>query len=161
MLRFRVPFSQASRLVQSRRTVVTTVASVPITPTLTVHQGSALRLVVDESFQDVHVCIETKWNDFVESWSNLDEELASHVQCTAADNGVSFTFGKDLANRSNNLAIKFFVPEHFDVSVKGPKMNLSLHNKVCIHQASHSDNKRLNSYTPTAVRKSIDNGSRW
>jgi hypothetical protein len=131
MLRLRVPFSQVSRLVQSRRTVATTVASVPIIPTLTVHQGSALRLVVDESFQDVQVSIETKWNDFVESWSNLDEESASHVQCTASDNEVSFTFGKDLASRSNSLAIKFFVPEHFDVSVKGPKMNLSLQNKVC------------------------------
>lgn len=137
MLRLRVPFSQVSRLVQSRRTVATIGASVPITPTLTVHQGSALRLVIDESFQDVQVSIETKWNDFVESWSNLDEESTSHVQCTASDKEVSFTFGKDLSSRSNNLAIKLFVPEHFDVSVKGPKMNLSLQNKVCTPNASH------------------------
>lgn len=101
----------------------------PLTPVpLKVSQGSSLRLEIKECFKDVNILVETKWEDFVSIASN--QENMPHAEVLSNEQGVSLSLSKDIKNSADILTLHILIPEHFDLSIKGPKMRLKLQNKV-------------------------------
>lgn len=93
-------------------------------------QGSVLRLNIDESVKNVQVIIETKWDEEVEIKSSLPHSLHSTIKVESNSKDISVSIGKELQDIAQGFVLHICIPEYFDLSIKGPAMQLKLQNKV-------------------------------
>jgi hypothetical protein len=93
-------------------------------------QGSILRLNIDESVKNVQVIIETKWDEEVVIKSSLPHSLHSTIKVESNSKDISVSIGKEMQDIAQGFVLHICIPEYFDLSIKGPAMQLKLQNKL-------------------------------